>query len=100
MENCRRIIENREWTEKQLQDLNFEVIPSKANFLFARSKKMGGEQLYLKLKEKGILVRHFTKKRIEEYIRITIGTGEQMEIFIRTVKEILSLLESGQEGAE
>lgn len=100
MENCRRIIENREWTEKQLQNLNFEVIPSKANFLFARSKKIGGEQLYLKLKEKGILVRHFTKKRIEEYIRITIGTGEQMEIFIRTVKEILSLPESGQEGAE
>ncbi len=100
MENCQRIIENREWTTEQLLNLNFEVIPSKANFLFARSRNIDGEQLYLRLKERGILVRHFTKKRIEDYIRITIGTEEEMKIFIRTVKEILSFTESSQEVEE
>ena len=82
-------------SESQFRSYSFE-----SELPVCQIKKIGGEQLYLKLKEKGILVRHFTKKRIEEYIRITIGTGEQMEIFIRTVKEILSLPESGQEGAE
>ncbi len=89
MDNCKIIIENRRWTEEELVKLGFDVIPSSANFLFARSKKIDGEQLYLKLKEKGILIRHFTKERIKDYNRITIGTLDQMKIFINSTKKIL-----------
>lgn len=89
-ENCLKIIENREYTEKELNALGFEVLPSKANFLFAKHPKIDGNTLYLKLKQKGILVRHFTKERICQYNRITIGSAEQMKAFIDTVKIILS----------
>lgn len=87
--NCKTIQENRAWTIDQLRSLGFDVLESKANFIFAKSNKIDGEQLYLKLKEKGVLVRHFTKERISQYNRITIGNKEQMEIFINLVKEIL-----------
>lgn len=89
MDNCKKIQQNRAWTTSELEKLGFTVLPSTANFIFAKSDKIGGEELYLKLKERGILVRHFTKERICDYNRITIGTAEQMEIFIDTVKEII-----------
>lgn len=89
MDNCKTIIKNREYTEKALTELGFYVIPSKANFVFAKSDKIDGESLYLKLKAKGILVRHFTKERIKDYNRITIGTMEQMNALIQAIKEIL-----------
>ncbi len=87
--NCRRIIATREKTTAALKKLGFEVIDSKANFIFARSNAIGGEELYTTLKSKGILVRHFTDKKISDYIRITIGAEEEMDAFIATVKEIL-----------
>ncbi len=86
--NCKTIIENREWTTKQLESIGFSVIPSKANFVFAKSCEIEGEKLYLSLKEKGVLIRHFTKERIKDYNRITIGTMEQMKILIEKIKEI------------
>jgi len=89
MDNCKKIIETREYTTSALKSLGFEVIPSKTNFVFAKSDKVGGEELYLKLKEKGILVRHFGAERIKDYNRITIGTREEMEAFIAAVGEIL-----------
>lgn len=89
MENCRQIIENREYTKTELEALGFDVIPSKANFLFAKSEAISGEDLYEKLRAKGILIRHFTKERIKDYNRITIGTKEQMDAFLTAVKEIL-----------
>ena len=89
MDNCKKIIKNREYTQKQLEKLGFEVLPSKANFLFAKSDKIGGMELYLKLKEKGVLIRHFEKARIRDYNRITIGSQKQMQAFIAAVKEIL-----------
>lgn len=89
MENCRKIIENREYTANELKALGFYVLDSASNFLFAKSDKIGGEELYLKLKEKGVLVRHFTKERIKDFNRITIGSQEEMECFIEKVKEIL-----------
>jgi len=86
---CQTIMENRAYTEKRLQELGFEVLPSAANFLFARNSAIPGGELYRKLKERGVLVRHFTKPRISEFNRITIGTKEQMDIFLRTTEEIL-----------
>ena len=61
---CARIRESRAWTKGQLEELGFSVLPSCTNFLFARSDRIGGEELYLALKEKGILIRHFTAERI------------------------------------
>jgi histidinol-phosphate aminotransferase len=88
-ENCKRIIETREYTAKELTALGFEVLPSKANFIFAKSEEIGGMELYLALKERGILVRHFDSDRIKEYNRITIGSKDEMVQFIKTVKEII-----------
>lgn len=88
-ERCADIIAAREWTRGALLELGFEVLPSKANFLFAKSDRIGGEALYLKLKERGILVRHFKKERICDFNRITIGTMAQMERLIAVLKEEL-----------
>ena len=89
MDNCKKIIENREYTVSELQKLGFNVLPSKANFVFAKSDKIGGEELYKKLKDNGVLVRHFKTDRIKDFNRITIGSYEEMKIFISKVKEIL-----------
>ena len=88
-EKCAAIMATRAWTKRQLEELGFTVLPSDTNFLFAKTGKMDGGELYGKLKEKGILVRHFTNPRICQYNRITIGTPEQMATFIDTVKEVL-----------
>ena len=86
---CAQIIRVREDTAAALKGLGFEVLPSNANFLFARHPALAGERLYLELKQRGFLVRHFSKERIRDYNRITIGTGEQMELFLNAVQEIL-----------
>ncbi len=88
-EKCQCIIQTRQWTQNQLEQLGFQVLPSQANFLFARTEKMDGGELYRKLKEKGILVRHFENPKISQFNRITIGTQAQMETFVNTVKEVL-----------
>lgn len=87
--NCNTIINNREWTVCELQKLGFTVLPSKANFVFAKCDKIDGEKLYLELKNRGILVRHFNKDLICQYNRITIGTIEQMQKLIETIALIL-----------
>ena len=89
MNNCRIIEENREYTKQRLEELGFSVLPSKANFLFATSPDISGKELYLALKESGILVRHFGKARIKEYNRITVGTRADMDSLISTVEKIL-----------
>ena len=88
-QKCQAIRETRGWTTAQLESLGFAVLPSDANFLFAKSDKVSGGELYAALKAKGILVRHFTNPKICDYNRITIGTPEQMETFISKVKEVL-----------
>ena len=92
MQNCRTVMENRAYTTEALRALGFEVLDSLTNFVFAKTDRMGGEALYLELKRRGILVRHFAKEGITEYNRITIGTKEQMEAFVATVKTILEEL--------
>ena len=87
--NCRAIMENREFTREKLENMGFTVLPSRANFLFAMHPALDGGQLYRTLKERGVLVRHFDKPRLSQYNRITIGSREQMEVFLSRVKEIL-----------
>ena len=89
MENCRTIAETREWTRHELEQAGFEVTPSRANFLFARHPEISGEDLYRKLKERGILIRHFNGERIREYNRISVGTREQMERLMEETRAIL-----------
>ena len=87
--NCQTIIDNREYTTAQLTKMGFYVLPSLANFVFATHPKIRGKKLYLRLKDKGILVRHFDKERLREYNRITIGSREQMDALLTAIKEIL-----------
>ena len=89
MNNAKKIIECREFTKGELEALGFKVLPSKANFLFAESPKIDGGELYLRLKERGILVRHFTKERIKNFNRITVGTKEEMTALLTAIKDIL-----------
>jgi histidinol-phosphate aminotransferase len=88
MEKCEEIIKNREYTAQELKKLGFNVIDSKANFIFAECNWIDGETLYKKLKDRRILIRHFSAEKIKNFNRITIGTKEQMEIFIKNVAEI------------
>lgn len=75
---CNTIQENRAWLVGELERLGFSVLPSKANFVFAKSDRIPGGELYRKLKENGVLVRWFDKDRIRDYVRITIGSMEQL----------------------
>ena len=88
-ENCRRIEEIRAYAAGELIALGFEVLPSKANFLFARSPDIPGGELYRKLKERGVLVRWFASDRIRDFTRITVGTRRQMDILLDRVRNIL-----------
>ena len=90
MQNCREIMETRAYTTDALRDLGFEVPDSKTNFVFAKSDRIGGGELYRALKERGILVRHFDKDIITDYNRITIGTRAQMDALITAIREILN----------
>lgn len=87
--NCKKIMDSREAACVGLSKLGFELTPSRANFIFARSREIGGEELYLELKKRGILVRHFTTPAIADYNRITVGTDEQMNILVDTIASIL-----------
>ncbi len=87
--NCAEIVRVREKTAGELKALGFTMTDSKANFLFARSDRIPGEELYLKLKDRGILVRHFSKPRIADFNRITVGTESQMNILLEAVKALL-----------
>ncbi len=87
--NCREIIRVREFTTKELEKLGFTLTNSTANFVFAKHNKLSGAEIYKKLKENGILVRHFAGERIFDYNRITIGTYTQMQTLIEKLKIIL-----------
>ena len=88
-EKCAAIIRTREETAQKLKALGFTVLPSRTNFLFVKSDKIGGRELYEKLKDRGILVRHFGNPRIADYIRLTIGTDGQMALCLEALRAIL-----------
>ena len=87
--NCATIMENRAYLAEKLAELGFVMTESKSNFLFAKHPQLDGEKLYLELKKRGVLVRHFTKERIRDYNRITIGTKEQLDVLLHHIREIL-----------
>ena len=88
-EQVRRIIDTREWAKEQLKKLGFDFPDSKANFIFARHKQRAAEDIFAALKQRNIYVRYFKKPRIDNYLRITIGTKEEMEQLMNALQEIL-----------
>lgn len=89
-ETTQTIIRTREWLMPEMKKRGFHVLPSQANFIFVSHYKLSAALLYQHLKQQGILVRHFKKPEIDNYLRITVGSPEQMRSFLRTVDHILS----------
>jgi histidinol-phosphate aminotransferase len=85
-----KIINTRERTVKDLEALGFLILESKANFVFVQHNKVSGKYLYETLKDNGILVRYFNKDRIDNFLRITIGTDFEMNTLIEKLKLILN----------
>lgn len=89
-EECiKTIVANREYLKEELKKYGFSTLDSKANFIFTKHERVKGQTIYLKLKEKGILVRWFSGERIKDYLRISIGTRDDICKLIEGIKEIL-----------
>ena len=96
--NCQTVCENRTFVSEELKKMGFVMTDSAANFVFAKHPNLDGGAkhpnldggaIYTKLKERGILVRHFEKPRIRDYNRITVGTRAEMEALLCALREIL-----------
>ncbi|AHL76709.1 histidinol-phosphate aminotransferase [Stutzerimonas stutzeri] len=87
-QTCQRVIASRETVIAAMQDLGFEVLPSAANFIFARHPQREAAQLAAGLREQGVIVRHFKQPRIEQFLRITIGAPEQNQALLDALKGI------------
>ncbi|WP_018903300.1 histidinol-phosphate transaminase [Variovorax paradoxus] len=85
-----KVVDTREGLSLQLEDLGFEVLPSQANFVFARHPKRDAAELAALLRERAVLVRHFRQPRIAQYLRISIGTREQCGALVQALESILS----------
>jgi histidinol-phosphate aminotransferase len=85
----KKVIQTRERLVSELASLGFDTLPSTANFIFTRHPKHAGAKLYQSLRDRGMIVRHFKSPRIEEFLRITIGTDDQTNELISALKEIL-----------
>lgn len=90
-DTCGKVMESREELVKQLQALSFHVLPSAANFIFARHSTQGGQHITTALRERAVIVRHFNSPRIADFVRITIGSPEQNAALVETLKQILSV---------
>ena len=89
VETSRKVAEEREKFYNFLQDKGFYVLKSQTNFLFAKHPKISGDELYKKIKEQGLLIRHFATPGIEDFVRISIGTAEQMEKLRKAFEELV-----------
>lgn len=87
--NCAAVMENRAFTIEALRSMGFRVLDSAANFILAGHPAVSGGTLYSSLKEKGILVRYFNTERLSPFVRITIGSKDQMEALLAAVKEVI-----------
>ena len=88
-QTCRAVIATREKLVAELEELGYEVIPSTANFVFARHPRHDAEKSALALRQRSIIVRHFNLPRIDQYLRITVGTDAQCSALIGALKEIV-----------
>ncbi|MGM8365411.1 histidinol-phosphate transaminase [Virgibacillus sp. W0181] len=88
-QTTKKIITTREWVSEKLKQLGFYVLPSQTNFIFARHETITAETIYSSLKAADVLVRYFGKKPIDNYLRITIGTDEEMEVFFKKLSMIV-----------
>ena len=84
-----KIVATREWVKKELYDFGYVGTDSKTNFLFVKYPNISGKYIFEELRKKGILVRYFGKAKIEDYMRVTIGTDEEMKIVVEAMKEIV-----------
>jgi histidinol-phosphate aminotransferase len=91
-ETRQKVINTRERFSAALIDMGFEVVDSKANFVFISHGRISANIIFKELREKGILVRHFNKPRIDNYLRISIGTDKEMDTVLLALKEILNLI--------
>ncbi len=89
MQNCSVIAQNRAYLTEQLDALGFTTLPSLTNFVFTKHPAISGEQLYLQLKQRAILVRYFDAPRISDFCRITVGTREQADALLEAIRSIL-----------
>lgn len=89
-EMAAKVIATRAWTMKQLQALGFHVTDSKANFVFVSHPEVPAQKLFTELREQGVLVRYFNQPRIDNFLRVSIGTDEEMTKFIEAVRAIVS----------
>lgn len=88
-ETVAKVVSVREWTKEQLRSLGFSFPDSQTNFIFATHDRVPAQEIFDRLREKHIFVRHFHGARVENYLRISIGTKEEMEALIRELKEIV-----------
>ena len=88
-ECCDKVIKTREWSSEEFKKLGFVFPESKANFVFVTHPKMHANDIYKALRERGILVRHFSLESIDNYLRISIGTDEEMKTLFAALSEIL-----------
>ena len=84
-----KVINTRERISAQLKTFGFTVIESKANFIFISHPQVHASEIFGKLREEGIIVRYFNKPRIDNYLRVTIGTDQEMDVFLQAVKGIV-----------
>ena len=86
-ETVQKVIKTREWTKAQLTELGFTFPDSKTNFIFATHKEISAKEIFEMLKKEKIYVRYFNKPRIDNYLRISIGTDEEMQKLVECLKK-------------
>lgn len=86
---CQKVIQSRDKLVEELKEIGFKVLPSKANFIFVTHPARDAAELATQLREQGVLVRYFNKPRIDQYLRITIGTDQQNQRLVETLKTLL-----------
>jgi histidinol-phosphate aminotransferase len=88
-QSCQRVVANREFVREEMTALGFQVLPSAANFVFATHPRCAARDLFAALRERGIIVRYFDKPRIDNYLRISIGTEAQCEALLSALRDLL-----------
>ena len=88
-QTCQKVINSRDWLISELTELGFEILPSAANFIFAKHPQFDAAEIALGLREQGVIVRHFKHKRIDQFLRITIGTQDENQQFLSVLDSLV-----------